>query len=800
MSEQTPTDMVTLTIDGIETAVPKGTPVIRAAEQAGVAIPRFCDHPLLDPVAACRACLVDVPDAGNGRAMKPQPACALEAMPGMQIATGATSQNARDMQAGILEFLLVNHPLDCPICDKAGECPLQNQVMTDGREHSRFDAAKRRYPKPTPLGSLLLLDRERCVLCQRCTRFLDQISGDAALSLVERGAKSQIGTVPGEPFDSYFAGNVVQICPVGALTSRDYRFQARPFDLASTATACDNCAAGCSLRTDARHYAVKRRLAASDPDVNEEWACDKGRFGFHSGHLDDRLTTPLVRRGDQLVPASWPEALATAAKGLVQARRSVGVLPGGRLTTENALAYSRFARAVLGVNNIDFRARAGSAEEAAFLAWLATRPQPEAIGYPELESARQVVLLALDPEDECPMIFLRLRKAWRKRGLSVTTIAPLLSRGSRRMGASLRQTRPGEEVSVLRGMAESGVLGPDAVLLVGERAALVPGLLSEVARLAEEAGMRFAWVPRRAGEPGAVRAGCLPGLLPGGRAADDIKARIELAAMWNMPIPDSKGMDASAMLAAAAAGELVALVTGALDVADLPDPEQAERALARAFTVSLEQRASLATRYADVVLPVALLEQQEGTFISWTGAVRHVGLVDDSAVSPMPDVRVLAALAQAMGKDVAMRNPAQARAAYAELDDWRGTPSPRPQTEALAVDQPRLVLDKDAIEVTLAGWRTLLDDSRCLDGADALRAAAPAVVMRMSPVTAAKVGLVTGALATLSHDEHAWTGPVEVVPMVDDVVWIPLRADAGTYGFVAAQPGDRVRLSLGGVA
>jgi NADH-quinone oxidoreductase subunit G len=368
------------------------------------------------------------------------------------------------------------------------------------------------------------------------------------------------------------------------------------------------------------------------------------------------------------------------------------------------------------------------------------------------------------------------------------------------MGASLRACRPGEEVSVLRGMVESGALDFDTVLLVGERAALVPGLLSEVARLSEEIGLRFAWVPRRAGELGAVRAGCLPGLLPAGRAADDIKARIELAAMWHMPIPDSKGMDASAMLTAAAEGELVALVVGGVEVADLPDPDLADRALERAFTVSLEQRVSAVTRHADVVLPVALLEQQEGTFIDWVGQLRHVGLVDAHAVSPMPDVRVLDALAAAMGKDIAMRNPAQVRQAYAELDDWRGVSAPRPRVSAQSADHPRLVLDKDAIEVTLAGWRTLLDDSRCLDGAEPLRRIAPRVAMRMSPVTAAKVGLFGGADATLTHGEHTWTGPVEVVTMVDDGVWVPLRADPRTYGWLAAQPGDRVRLSLGGVA
>jgi len=803
MTDPTPGDLVSLTIDGLDVAVPKGTAVIRAAEQLGIAIPRFCDHPLLDPVAACRACLVDVPDAGNGRGMKPQPACALEVAPGMKIATGATSQTARDMNAGMLEFLLINHPLDCPMCDKAGECPLQNQAMTDGRADSRYDGAKRRFPKPVPVSSTILLDRERCVLCQRCTRFSEQISGDPFICLVERGAKSQIAAAADGPYDSYFAGNVVQICPVGALTSADYRFQARPVDLAGVATTCENCAAGCALRTDARRYAVKRRLAAPDPAVNEEWSCDRGRFAFRSGHLADRLTTPLIRRGGVLEPASWPEALSAAAEGLARARRSVGVLPGGRLTQENALAYSRFARAVIGSNNIDFRARATSPEETDFLTWLATRPVTAPVDYLALEQAKQVVLVALEPEEECPMIFLRLRKAWRKRGLTVTTIAAYGSRGARKLGARLRATRPGAEASVLRGMAEAGALDADTILLVGERAALSPGLLTEVARLGE-AGLRFAWVPRRAGEVAALRAGCLPGLLPAGRCVADEKAKIELAAMWHMPIPDSPGLDAAAMLASAADGKLAALVVGAVDLADLPDPGLAQRGLAKAFTVSLEQRASGVVSCADVVLPVALLEEQEGTFVNWAGQSRRVGLVNPAAATPMPDVRVLAALAKTMGKQVAMRNmrsPGQARAIYAEITDERGgLTAPRPQVEPRSAEVPRLLLGADAIEVTLAGWRTLLDESRCLDGADDLRAGAPPDVMRLSAVTAAKLGLESGAIATLTAGESAWTAPVEVVSMVDDVVWIPLRAPIVRHGWIDAQPGDRVRLSAGGAA
>ncbi|MDR1078064.1 MAG: (2Fe-2S)-binding protein, partial [Propionibacteriaceae bacterium] len=227
-------NLVTVTIDGVEVSVPKGTLIIRAAELAGVAIPRFCDHPLLEPVGACRQCLVEIPDAGNGRGFpKPQPSCTMPVADGMQVKSQQTSTQAAQAQRDVLELMLINHPLDCPICDKGGECPLQNQALEHGPGQSRYDGVKRTYPKPIALSPQLLLDRERCVLCARCTRFSEQISGDPLLGLLERGAKQQVGVWSDAPYNSYFSGNVVQICPVGALTSQAYRFSARPFDLVS---------------------------------------------------------------------------------------------------------------------------------------------------------------------------------------------------------------------------------------------------------------------------------------------------------------------------------------------------------------------------------------------------------------------------------------------------------------------------------------------------------------------------------------------------------------------------------------
>ena len=406
------TDLVSLTIDGVQVSVPKDTLVIRAAEQIGVAIPRFCDHPLLAPVGACRQCLVDVPDAGNGRGFpKPQASCTLPVSEGMVVETQATSKVAAKAQEGIMEFLLINHPLDCPVCDKGGECPLQNQAMSNGRGETRFEGVKRTFPKPINISAQVLLDRERCVLCARCTRFSEQIAGDPFIALVERGALQQVGIYEKEPFESYFSGNTIQICPVGALTSAEYRFRSRPFDLVSTPAVAEHDACGAAIRVDHRRGKVMRRLAGNDPEVNEEWITDKDRFAFGYAQRPDRLSYPMVRDEDgSLRPASWPEAFAVAARGLRAAGASA-VLTGGRVTAEDAYAYAKFARVALGTHDVDFRARPLSAEEEAFLASEVVLRSP--VSHRDLESATTVVLAGLEPEDEAGTIFLRLRKASR---------------------------------------------------------------------------------------------------------------------------------------------------------------------------------------------------------------------------------------------------------------------------------------------------------------------------------------------------------------------------------------------------
>ncbi len=664
-------DQVSLTIDGVEVSVPKNTLVIRAAEEVGVQIPRFCDHPLLEPVGACRQCLVDIatpgPD-GSMRAMpKPQASCTISVSEGMQVKTQQTSPVADKAQQGVMELLLINHPLDCPVCDKGGECPLQNQAMSNGRAVSRFEDVKRTYPKPINISSQVLLDRERCVLCARCTRFSDQIAGDPFIALVERGALQQVGIYEQQPFESYFSGNTVQICPVGALTGAAYRFRSRPFDLMSTNSVCEHCASGCSIRTDHRRGVVLRRMAINDPAVNEEWNCDKGRWAFQYATTGDRFQFPMVRdENGELQVASWPEALEAAAKGL-RAAKGVGVLVGGRVSTEDAYAYSKFARTVVDTNDIDFRARPHSQEEAEFLAStvVATGPSGAAVTYAELETARTVVLVGFEPEEESPIVFLRLRKAHRKHKTAVYAVAPFATRGLTKLGGTLIPAAPGTEAEVLRALGD-GVTGdgaaakaaqamgePGTIVLVGERLATVPGALSAAAALTSSVNARLAWVPRRAGERGALEAGALPTLLPGGRPVSDPAARQQVAEAWDVVgLPDTPGRDTAGILAAATTGEVNALVVGGVDAHDLADPH-AEEALAKTFVVSLEVRPSSVTEVADVVLPVAAHAEKGGTFVDWEGRPRPFATAIETAFNS--DYRVLDMLASELGSFLGAR-------------------------------------------------------------------------------------------------------------------------------------------------
>ncbi|MFE1796058.1 NADH-quinone oxidoreductase subunit G [Streptomyces sp. NPDC059517] len=802
-----PEDLVSLTIDGVEISVPKGTLVIRAAEQLGIEIPRFCDHPLLDPAGACRQCIVEV----EGQ-RKPMASCTITCTDGMVVKTHLTSPVAEKAQKGVMELLLINHPLDCPVCDKGGECPLQNQAMSHGDSESRFEGKKRTYEKPVPISTQVLLDRERCVLCARCTRFSNQVAGDPMIELIERGALQQVGTGEGDPFESYFSGNTIQICPVGALTSAAYRFRSRPFDLVSSPSVCEHCSGGCATRTDHRRGKVMRRIAANDPEVNEEWICDKGRFGFRYAQQRDRLTTPLVRGASgELEPASWPEALEAAARGLLAARSRSGVLTGGRLTVEDSYAYSKFARVALDTNDIDFRARVHSAEEADFLAArVAGRGRDldgTGVTYTALEKAPAVLLAGFESEEEAPGVFLRLRKAWRGHGQQTFSLATHATRGLEKAGGTLLSAAPGTETAWLDALASSTGLEDDgakaaealrltgAVIVVGERLASVAGGLTAAVRAAAATGAQLVWIPRRAGERGAIEAGAMPSLLPGGRPATDPRARDEVTQAWKIgALPHRHGRDTGQIVEAAATGELSALVVAGVEVADLPDPTRARGALSEVgFLVSLELRPSEITEHADVVFPVAAVAEKAGTFLNWEGRARlfEAALKPDQMtrrVAPT-DARVLQMLADAMDVHLGLPDLRTVRAELDRLGAWDGPRATEPLETAAQPPRPA------AGEAVLAGHRLLLDQGRLQEGDEALAGTRHEAHARVSPATAAEAGVKDGDTLAVTGPSGAVELPLRITQMPDRVVWLPLNsAGGGVASDTGATPGALVRI------
>ncbi len=758
-TEVTPVEMITVVIDGFEVTVPKGTLVIRAAEKLGIQIPRFCDHPLLDPVGACRQCLVDIEI--NGRAFpKPQASCTIPVEPNMIVKTQLTSTVADKAQKGVMELLLGNHPLDCPVCDKGGECPLQNQAMSNGNADSRLTGYKRTFEKPINISSQVLLDRERCVLCARCTRFSNQIASDPFITLNHRGALQQVGIYENDPFNSYFSGNTIQICPVGALTGASYRFRARPFDLVSTPSACEHCASGCDMRTDVRRGKTLRRLAGDDAAVNEEWNCDKGRWAFKYVTSTNRLSQPLIRNSEGvLVEASWPEALAAAAAGLKGKRAAV--LTGGRITHEDAYGYAKFARIALKTNDIDFRARVTSDEEGAFLASKVAGKFD--VHYSDIDKADHVLLLAFEPEEESPIVFLRLNKNFKKRSLKVTSIASKGSIAMDKLSANFIKVAPGAEAASVSAVE----LSAKSVILLGERASESAGLISAALALSEKTGAKLAWIPRRAGERGALEAGAFPTLLPGGRPVADSAARVDIAAAWGVDsIPAQPGRTAAQIIDALAANELDSVVIGGVDAHDLLNSQSVLATLKKSFVVSLEIADSSITEVADVVLPVAAVTEKSGSFLNWEGRARSFdAAVDDS--HNRSDVRILSALADVMGESIMLGTVSATAREIAQLGKWDGaradfTPVASGAAPAASGDQ-----------AILASWRRLLDMGTLQRGEDNLAGTRRQTVAVISEKRASSIGVATGDQVRISNSQGSITLPALVEEIHDDAVWIP---------------------------
>ncbi len=665
-----PPDGVSLTIDGMAVTAPKGELVIEAAERAGVYIPRFCYHPRMAPVGMCRMCLVEV---SSPRGPSLQPACYVQVSDGQEIAT--RSPAARKAQEGVLEFLLLNHPLDCPVCDKGGECPLQDQAMSHGPGETRFVEEKRHWAKPISLGPLVLLDRERCIQCARCTRFAEEVAGEPLIDFLSRGDRIEVAAFPELPFTSYFAGNTIQICPVGALTSPPYRFRSRPWDLEQVETTCTYCSVGCRVAMQSSAGKLVRLLGIDSEPVNQSWLCDRGRYGFEAVNAAGRLVEPLVRRDGELQPAAWHEALGFAAAGIRRAMssgggRSVGILGGARLANEDAYAWSKLARAVIGTDNVD--AQLGDGLPAELVLGLPRATIEDAV------TAKAVVCLAGDLHEELPVLHLRLRGA-ALQGVPVVEVSPVPTALSSlsylvpyRPGYLLGAVRAllGEATSELpgttaadvdagrRGLADaldSSPEGEGVVVVLGrvslaesaEQIAAAATLLSE-----RWPAARFLPALRRANVLGALDLGLAPGVLPGRVLLEDGRAWFE--DRWATELPAGGGLDAGGMLRAAACGELGALVLlGADPLADFPDRDLARSALETVpFILSIDVLANPSAQLADVVLPAAAHSERGGTTTNIEGRVTRLAQKVVPPGTARADWVIASELAERLGGDL----------------------------------------------------------------------------------------------------------------------------------------------------
>jgi NADH-quinone oxidoreductase subunit G len=762
--------LVTLQIDGKELTVPPGTLVIRAAEAIGIEIPRFCDHPYLDPVGACRQCIVEI----EGQ-RKPITACTTPVAEGMVVRTQHTSDMARKAQEGMLEFLLINHPLDCPVCDRGGECPLQDQALAWGPGESRYVDPKRTYMKPIPLSPLVLLDRERCVLCARCTRFCDQISGERFIELFDRGPAEQVAISPGEDFASPFSGNTVQICPVGALTSSTYRFAARPFDVKSGPSVCPHCACGCNLQVDVRRGEVVRHQARDNPEVNEAWLCDKGRYAFRFPDRD-RVTTPMMRVPG-LEPVSFGEVFSA-----IRERASSGTaafIAGGRLTDEDAYAMSKLARTAFGTNDLDHR-MASASDVPVEVERIAAAGMP--VTYRDVERAGAILVVGLDTREELPILHLRIRKAARKTGARVFVVHPRVT--SLADVAEHIMCPPGGEADLLEEL--TGASGQDTPLaraasalteardrglvLAGPRLGDSPGAAGMAAVAADGFGARFAMLSRRAGDRGALRAGVHPALLPGGRRVDDGAERADIERAWTGSIPPEPGRDTGVILEAAARREVdVLFLVGADPLSDFPDADLVRRALRNTpflvvQTVTLGEYGD----YADAVLPAAAYLEKDGHFTDWEGRGQRIRPVRDPAGLARADWEIFQELSEVMDADMGFGSLDALHEEMGSLLAPRDLPpEPVPSRRAEPEDAGEGLL--------LFSYPLLVDEGLQSVDAEELKAAlSQETFLEVNPEDAERLGLADGARAALRTEAGETELPVRVTPgIVRGAAFVP---------------------------
>jgi len=656
--------MITLTIDGHSVSVPEGTLIVNAAKKIGIDIPVFCYHPKMEPVGMCRMCLVDIgrpvvdrttnqpvlnPDGTPKLNYGPklETACTTPVSEGMVV--DGLSEKVRAARKDIIEFLLTSHPLDCPICDKGGECPLQNLTMGYGPGSSRFLLdEKMRLAKHLPLGDLIFLDRERCIQCGRCVRFQHEIVDDPVIAFYQRGRALEIMTNSEPGFDSYFSGNTTDICPVGALTTADFRFEARPWEMKSSASICAQCPVGCNTTLNIRREArangsmvIKRVMPRQNELVNEIWMCDKGRFAYHYMGSEARLTSPLVRKNGELVEATWDEAVAAAAEGLRAAGANMLGLAGGRLSNEDLFALQQLTEQQGG--------------KALLYSYMAGGEMTAALGmapgsnFGDMGAGTVIVVAACDLQEEAPVYYLRVKQA-AERGAALIVINPRETKLDR-SAAHVIRSRYGEEAGMVAAL-KPGSRVPDALKAAAEALAGAENLVvmygSEGLGLEGSAALANACAAlvKASGHAGRPNSGLI-----GVWAHANDQGAFELGFRPDLDLPTSLAQAAGVYIAAAdPAGDSPALAD-ALDRAG--------------FVVVQELFLTETARRADVVFPAAAYVEREGSLTNAERRVQRYYPALPVRPGTLPDYLITAQVAAALGRALDVRSGAHAFAQMA---------------------------------------------------------------------------------------------------------------------------------------
>lgn len=785
---------VAINVDGVDITANKGELLIDAAERHGVYIPRFCYHPRMKPVGMCRMCLVEV-DTGRGPGL--QPSCMLPVSDGMTVLT--ESEVTKKAQDGVLEFLLINHPLDCPVCDKGGECPLQDQTVAYGPGESRFVEEKRHFEKPIPISDTVYLDRERCILCDRCTRFAKEVAGDPLIHFQARGNETQVNTFPDEPFSSYFSGNTVQICPVGALTAKPYRFKARPWDLTESPSTATTDAVGARITVQSSRNQVLRYLGVDSDPVNWGWLSDKERFNFEAWNSQARLTGPLLRGdelgnpsddGDQLVSASWPRALREAASALdgVDPER-IAVFGGARMSNESQYAWAKLAKSVLKTDNVD--AQLGDGVDAHIVLGL-----PRATIDEVCAPGGTVLVVGVDPKETHGSLFLRLRHAAEN---DKTTIVELTPRSSGLSSYAVHNMypAPGQLVAVVEALLAGtsldvgGIDGPSlsaaAEALRSEQLTVVygSGSLAEDSSVIEKALVTLAdalpqatFLPalHRGNVMGALDMGLAPGLLPG-------RAPLGATPASWADAPAGRGLDTEQMLRRAADGGIdVAILLGCDPLTDFPDARLAEQAFNNVeHLISVDCLLNFTSTGADIVFPAAAsATEAEGTFTNLEGRISPIARQVTPPGTARPDWMIAAELAAELGTDLgfidldelwadlASASPLHAGLTHADISN-AGLDSPVLAGSSIDLPSPALVPidgDEPGDGYQLVVTRKMYDEGTMLTFSPSLASLAAGASAAVNPDDLETARISAGSEVTLSNDIGSVTLEVVADPGV----------------------------------